>query len=239
MKRGEPPPRGLKELVVRLGGGPRPTNQVIRQSVKEKFGVTVDDKTIRRYCKAAGLPTSSRLSRQQEGKPTAPEKDDLWAPQLEQSGHWPSLQRGSIPEINKLAKRLQLLTNVPKPSRPFIPETQEAETEIIHAGMKGNTAPFLEAMLSLSTPWWCASGMVQVTRHLTWEDCALFDHFVGLPTSQRLKASLTDWEHKTNEYLKRKQLNAAINEIEVAYQEAKQAEYALHSDLWHAVEAIR
>ncbi|MFC1935755.1 hypothetical protein ACFLX9_03225, partial [Chloroflexota bacterium] len=111
--------------------------------------------------------------------------------------------------------------------------------EKMDAAMKSDTDPLTGVMLSLLTPWWCASGMVQVTRHLIWEECALFDHFVGLPTSQRFKATLADWEHKTNKYLKLKQLNAATNEIEAAYQAAKQAEYALHSDLWHAAEATR
>jgi len=61
MKQGERPPKGVRELVLRLAGrDPRPTNRVIQQRIKEKFEVTVDQKTIQRYCKAAGLPTSPR-----------------------------------------------------------------------------------------------------------------------------------------------------------------------------------
>lgn len=61
MKPGERPPRELKEFVLRLAGSrPRPTNREICQAVERRFGLTLDDRTIGRYCQAAGVPTSSR-----------------------------------------------------------------------------------------------------------------------------------------------------------------------------------
>lgn len=61
VKPGERPPSGLKEKVLRLAGrNPRPTNQAIADAVKEAFGVKVVERTIRRYCKVAGVATSSR-----------------------------------------------------------------------------------------------------------------------------------------------------------------------------------
>lgn len=61
VKPGEHPPEGVTELVVKLAESiPRPTNRSIRQTVKERLGVEIkDDRTIRRYCEAAGVPTSS------------------------------------------------------------------------------------------------------------------------------------------------------------------------------------
>ncbi len=49
MKRGEKPQEGVRQLVINLAGkNPRPTNEAIVEKVKEKFGVPIDEKTIRR-----------------------------------------------------------------------------------------------------------------------------------------------------------------------------------------------
>lgn len=61
MKSGEHPPKGVKELVLKLAGSkPRPTNREIVEAVQRKFRVDIVERTVARYCKAAGLPTSSR-----------------------------------------------------------------------------------------------------------------------------------------------------------------------------------
>ena len=65
MKPGERPPRGVREIVLRLAGrNPRPTNREVREAVQRKFGedFELSDRTIVRYCRAAGLPTSGRRS---------------------------------------------------------------------------------------------------------------------------------------------------------------------------------
>ena len=72
MKQGEPPPKGVKELVLKLAArDPRPTNKQIREGVQTTFGegTELSDRTIGRYCKAAGLPGSSR------GSPTPNERE--------------------------------------------------------------------------------------------------------------------------------------------------------------------
>ena len=59
MKKGEIPPKGVKQLVIKLAGrNPRPTNRDIQLAVIYKFGAKLDPRTIVRYCQEVGLPTS-------------------------------------------------------------------------------------------------------------------------------------------------------------------------------------
>lgn len=61
MKKGEPPPKGAKELVVRLAGSnTRPTNREIQGDVQRKFGCSISPRTIARYCRDANLPSNGR-----------------------------------------------------------------------------------------------------------------------------------------------------------------------------------
>ncbi len=63
MKKGEGPPNGVKELVLKLAGrNPRPTNKGICDDVKREFGegIEISERTVGRYCEKAGLPTNSR-----------------------------------------------------------------------------------------------------------------------------------------------------------------------------------
>lgn len=70
MKQGERPPKGARELVIRLAGSyPRPTNRAIRRAVEDKFAVNLDDRSIRRYCEKASLPTGGRRSSISEKAP--------------------------------------------------------------------------------------------------------------------------------------------------------------------------
>jgi len=150
------------------------------------------------------------------------------------------IEKDLIAEIMKLAQRLEQLTYVPKPETPLLPDDKQTEDEIVRAGMRGNTHPLLSVMITgMQTPWWCATGPVEIRRHLRWEQEALFNRFIGLATSQGFNATLSDWEQKANRYLWLKQAKAPASKIQAAYQEAKQAEYALHSDLWNAFEALR
>ena len=64
MKKGAQFPPGVRETVIRLAGSrPRPTNREIRKAIEMEFEVEVSYRTIGRYCKAAGVPTSSQLTR--------------------------------------------------------------------------------------------------------------------------------------------------------------------------------
>ena len=61
MQPGERPPKKVKELVVELGGRLlRPTNAKIIEAVKQELSLDISDRTIRRYCKEGGVPTSVR-----------------------------------------------------------------------------------------------------------------------------------------------------------------------------------
>ncbi|MFA4835022.1 MAG: hypothetical protein WC749_02980 [Dehalococcoidia bacterium] len=64
MKPGERPPKIVKAMVVDLGGRLlRPTNAKIIEAVKQEFSLDISDRTIYRYCKKAGVPTSVRRQR--------------------------------------------------------------------------------------------------------------------------------------------------------------------------------
>ncbi|MDO8472320.1 MAG: hypothetical protein Q7T05_00715 [Dehalococcoidia bacterium] len=61
LQKGERPPPGAKERVIRLAGSrPRPTNKEIIEDVQRKFEITMSDRTIRRYCEEARVPRSTK-----------------------------------------------------------------------------------------------------------------------------------------------------------------------------------
>ena len=61
MARGKPPSREAHELVLKLATlTPRPTNRAIMSAVRDTMGEAVSERSIARYCEAAGLPTSNR-----------------------------------------------------------------------------------------------------------------------------------------------------------------------------------
>ena len=147
---------------------------------------------------------------------------------------------GLFSEIRKLAQRLEQLTYVPEPRRAFLPDSHQAETNIVDAVIKGRSESFYSTMiLGMRTPWWCATGPVEVRRHLTWEQQALLDRFIGLPSSQRFKAALATWEKKVNTYIQLKRFNTNAEEIQAAYFEAHAAMIAVNSELWAAIEIFR
>lgn len=148
--------------------------------------------------------------------------------------------RELIFEIRKLARRVQQLTHVPKPTRAFLPDSSQAETEVAKLALKGNAGPLMSAMISgMRTPWWCTTGPVEIGRCLTWEQEALFDRFKDLPESQKFKVALGNWEERVNRYIDLKRSNAGAQETREAYLEANEAQIAVHSELWAAVEALR
>lgn len=158
-------------------------------------------------------------------------------------------QQGKIPqvaprelffEIRKLAQRIEQLTHVPEPWRPFLPDSSQSEAEIVEAYVKGNSGPYMSFSLLVGrTPWWCPTGRVEIRRYLTWEQEALFDRFIGLRSSQEFKAALATWEKKVNTYIQLKRFNTNAEEIQAAYFEAHAAMITVHSELWAAIETLR
>ena len=70
MKQGERPSDKVKEEIYRLAAKePRPTNTAIQAAVKERFSTSVSPRAISRYCKKAGLPTSSLSTKELEQSP--------------------------------------------------------------------------------------------------------------------------------------------------------------------------
>ena len=85
MDRGDYTPKPVRTAVRRLAGkSPRPTNNVMRLWVMDKFGVEISERTIYAICQRAELPTSSRST-----SLTNQPKDA----QMEASGHWPKLRQ--------------------------------------------------------------------------------------------------------------------------------------------------
>lgn len=142
-------------------------------------------------------------------------------------------------QIQKLAKKLEQLTRVPEPRRAFPRDDMEFLPEDKEEIMKGDTSPLLSSFIAMITPWWTPTGPVDIRLYLTFEEEALLNHFTGLPSNQKLKAALVNWEEKVNTYIQLKRSNADAEEIRSAYLEAHDAEIAFHSGLWAAVETLR
>ena len=135
--------------------------------------------------------------------------------------------RDIIPEIEKLAKRLEWLIRVPEPKRPLLTEEE----------LKGNTDLSLKAIRTLNTPWWCTDPSIHVYLVLNASEAALFNHLVSLPASQSFKIHYGKWVTKTNHYLDL--VRADKGKIEAAYQEAECLMHNTHDELWKAVDALR
>ena len=142
-------------------------------------------------------------------------------------------------EIRKLAKRLEQLTHIPEPHRAFLRDDVQFVPKNIEEIMKADTSQVLSTYIVMGTPWWTATGPVEIRRHLRFEEEALLNHFIGLPTSQECRADLANWEERANTYIQLKRSNADAEVIQSAYLEARKAEIAFHSELWAAVEALR
>lgn len=150
-----------------------------------------------------------------------------------------AVSRERIAEIKSLAKKLEWRTWVLEPDRRFNPSSRQAENEIIEAAVKGDTHPFLSAMITAGrAPWWCEVGPVQIRRHLSWRDSALLDELLGMPESDKLRTLLPEWEEKVEKYRKLKEIGAKRAELEQAYKEAVEVTERLHSELWRVVVSL-
>ncbi len=156
-----------------------------------------------------------------------------------QHGETSRIPRELFAQIQKLAKRLEQLTRVPEPRRVFLRDDMKFLPEDDEEIMKGDTSQLLSSFLAMRTPWWTPTGPVDIRRYLKFEEEALLNRFTGLPSSQKFKAALANWEEKANTYIQLKRSNADAGEIQSAYLEAHDAEIALHSGLWAAVETLR
>ncbi len=151
-----------------------------------------------------------------------------------------ALLRERIPEIERLARRIEKITKVPQPNRELLSEDRQSEHKIAELAISGNTYPLISSMATaILYPWWCTSGLVQIRRYLSWKDEALLDRLVNLPLAQRLKVLLDKWEKDADGYLKLKRSGANNREIKQAYLKAEQVSQALHSELWKTLEALR
>lgn len=64
MEKGDRPPPGVKARVQKLAALKlRPTNREIREVIEKEYAVTIEDRTIGRYCIEGNVPTSSRPRR--------------------------------------------------------------------------------------------------------------------------------------------------------------------------------
>lgn len=192
MKQGERPPKGVKLLVVRLAGrDPRPTNAVIEEVVKEKFGVNLDSKTIRRYCKEAGLPTSNQTARGVAGGWRPPSA--VWAA----DAVYQQARLNHVRRLSEVAEQLegQLYLPLPGDASSWVPpqgylhrvlaicsgshplglrpnycwEPQEADPGVIHLGVEGDLYfPCLRGHIADNQVWtlfqdWKTTGAVYLS----------------------------------------------------------------------------
>lgn len=220
LKQGKPPPKGVRELVLKMAGrNPRPTNREIIDEVKRKFGeaISIDGRTISRYCKDVGLPTSSR-------KPKAIKKAPA-SPQL-------------ITEIKKLVEEIKRITIVPPPETPSLPTDAESKSAVA-AIMQGNSMPFVSIVQACTTPmWWHARISIKVVDYLDAEKLAVFNRFLELTNSKDLNNIIAEWESAAEKYRKIKKLNSNNLKIKEAYLEAKAVKDRLDSELSKAVVAL-
>jgi len=144
-----------------------------------------------------------------------------------------------INKLEKLAKKLEQLTRVPEPNRPFLPSSSQSEIDIVEAALTGDTRPMLSTMMTgIQTPWWCSSGSVQIRPYLSYEEEALLNRFLKLDISQGLKTLLSEWEDKSNRYLTLKQSGISDNKLESYYKKAKEISDRLHSALWETMNGL-
>jgi DNA-binding transcriptional MerR regulator len=138
-----------------------------------------------------------------------------------------------VPDIEKLAKRIQQLTKVPLPTKPFLPENKEDEKRIVNNLMSGNSHLFISVLTA--QPWWCITGSIDLRRYLSARDEALLDLLLNLPVSKKLKSLLEEWQQKANTYLSLKQANSDADTINRARDQAEQITNMLHAELWEVV----
>lgn len=144
-----------------------------------------------------------------------------------------------INRLEMVVKKIEQLTRVPEPNRPFLPSSNQAEIDIVQAAFHGDTHPMLSTMRTgMQTPWWCSSGSVQIRPFLSYQEEALLNRFLKLDISRELKTLLVEWEDKSNRYLTLKQSGASVNNLESSYQNAKEISNRLHSALWETMNSL-
>ncbi|MFC1998788.1 hypothetical protein ACFLVR_03990 [Chloroflexota bacterium] len=141
-------------------------------------------------------------------------------------------------DIRRLADALHQHLHVPRPDTKmpiddlYVYEYKFEETE------KGNTNVRTWEITALA-PWWKRSEKAGTSIYFGYDQRALLKHFLELPQCDKLKALLALWERKTDIYLQLQLSNTKYQQLQTAYQEAKEAEDILRAELSDVVESLR
>jgi len=141
-----------------------------------------------------------------------------------------------IDEIKKLAEKIDWLTKIPDPRLPLI--TRRTDIEVTGKMFEGNQTAYFKVALTMNRPWWSDDPSVNVYLPLTAREEALYNKFVGLPTSKIFKQAINEWFDSMNQYLGLVRSGSDDKGIKRAYEEAINVKNRAISELWGAIYAI-